>query len=95
MRTPDIFPGPGDPETILSVCGLRTVFFSHGQLVRVLGDVGFRVERGQAVALIGMSGSGKSVSVLSAFGLVRANPGVVAGQSWFKGVNALAVLMGR
>jgi len=57
--------GKTTPPPLLEVRGLRKTFASPGVFtrkppVRAVEDVSFRVDRGEAVALVGQSGSGKS-----------------------------------
>ena len=53
--------------SLLTVSHL-TVSFQHKTVVE---DVSFHVNKGECVALIGASGSGKSVTALSLLGLVQ------------------------
>jgi peptide/nickel transport system ATP-binding protein len=75
-----------DPrEAILEVKNLRTTFFSAGGPVHAVDNVSFNVRRGEAVALVGESGCGKSVTAMSIMRLV-ASPGKITGGSiWFRG----------
>ena len=54
----------------------RNVSFSFGEL-RVLDNVSFKLERGEMIFLTGVSGSGKSVLLHVAMGLLRPDEGQV------------------
>ena len=63
-------------NTLLEVCGLNTYYgASH-----VLRNLDFRVERGQAVGLMGRNGMGKSTLLKSIMGLVKPRSGSIAFQ---------------
>lgn len=69
----------------MSLC-LHNLSVSYGQ-ARVVHDVSFSVEPGQAVALVGRNGAGKS-SVLNAIaGIVRSSGGQVQGTVTYNGVS--------
>ena len=61
-------------EKILEVKHLRTHFVGdRGVQVRAVDDLSFSVEKGEFCAIIGESGSGKSVSALSVMRIGRAH----------------------
>src|SRR5918996_4002614 len=60
-------------ETVLEVDGLVTRFGAE----RIHDGVGFRVRRGEMVALIGGSGTGKSVLLKEVIGLIRPAAGTI------------------
>jgi oligopeptide/dipeptide ABC transporter ATP-binding protein len=66
-------------ETILDVQNLRTYFFSGRSELRAVDDLSFKVHKGECVAIIGESGSGKSVSALSIMRLIPYPPGLIVG----------------
>ncbi len=71
-----------DPrEAILQVKNLRTSFGS----VNAVDNVSFNVRKGEAVALVGESGCGKSVTAMSIMRLVAPPGKVTAGEITFKG----------
>lgn len=76
---------------ILEVQHLRTHFFSdNDSKVRAADDLSFTVHEGECVAIIGESGSGKSVSALSVLRLISCPPGVImGGQILFHGQDLL------
>jgi oligopeptide/dipeptide ABC transporter ATP-binding protein len=76
-----------DPaEALLEVKNLRTTFFgSDGAKVHAVDNVSFNVRRGEAVALVGESGCGKSVTAMSIMRLVAVPGKITAGEILFKG----------
>jgi len=58
-------------------------------MVRAVDGASYSVGKGEFVCLIGESGSGKSVSVLSILGLIDTAPGIVGGEILFEGKNML------
>jgi len=81
-----------DPrEAILEVKNLRTSFFSAEGPVHAVDNVSFNVRRGEAVALVGESGCGKSVTAMSIMRLVTPPGRVTAGEIRFKGRDLAAL----
>jgi oligopeptide/dipeptide ABC transporter ATP-binding protein len=72
-------------EALLEVKNLRTSFFTGDGVVHAVDDVSFQVRRGEAVALVGESGCGKSVTAMSILRLVAAPGRITAGSIHFKG----------
>ena len=66
-------------ETILEVQNLRTYFYNGTSELRAVDNLSYSVHKGECVAIIGESGSGKSVSALSVFRLVPYPPGLIMG----------------
>ena len=79
-------------DPLLSVRNLTTAFATdRGQAIAV-DDVSLTVAPGEALGVIGESGSGKSVAALSILGLLARPPArVLAGQAWFEGEDLLAL----
>jgi oligopeptide/dipeptide ABC transporter ATP-binding protein len=67
-------------EALLHVENLRTSFFTADGIVHAVDNVSFDVRRGEALALVGESGCGKSVTAMSIMRLV-APPGKITGGS--------------
>ncbi|HEY0140615.1 MAG TPA: ABC transporter ATP-binding protein [Thermoanaerobaculia bacterium] len=82
-RVADIDANPA--EALLQVKNLRTSFFTHDGVVHAVDNVSFNVKRGEAVALVGESGCGKSVTAMSIMQLVATPGRITAGEILFKG----------
>jgi peptide/nickel transport system ATP-binding protein len=78
-RVADIDVNPA--EALLEVKNLRTSFGS----VHAVDNVSFNVRRGEAVALVGESGCGKSVTAMSIMRLLTPPGKITAGSVSFKG----------
>jgi len=77
-----------DPrEAILEVKNLRTSFPTAGGFVHAVDNVSFNVRQGEALALVGESGCGKSVTAMSIMRLVAPPGRITAGEVRFKGKN--------
>ena len=74
-------------EAILEVKNLRTSFFTADGVVHAVDNVSFNVKRGEALALVGESGCGKSVTAMSVMRLVASPGKITAGEIRFKGKN--------
>ncbi|MFO7974134.1 MAG: ABC transporter ATP-binding protein [Candidatus Hydrogenedentota bacterium] len=77
-------------DTALSICNLKTHFFTDAGVATAVDDVSLDIPRGKTVALVGESGCGKSVTALSVLRLVPDPPGrIVEGEIYFGGRNLL------
>src|SRR5437763_13005880 len=74
-------------EAILEVENLRTSFFTSDGIVHAVDNVSFNVRRGEAVALVGESGCGKSVTAMSIMRLVAPPGKITGGAIKFRGRN--------
>jgi oligopeptide/dipeptide ABC transporter ATP-binding protein len=79
---------------LLEVNDLHTYFRTRAGEVRAVDGVSFKVEVGEMLGIVGESGCGKSVTVLSLMGLVQAPGRVVSGSAMFQGKD-LVKLKGR
>lgn len=66
-------------ENILEVRHLSTYFLTGKRPVRAVDDLSYTVKKGEFAAIIGESGSGKTVSALSVLRLIPYPPGVIVG----------------
>ncbi len=75
-------------QTVLSVTDLRVQFKSRDETVYAVNGISFSVKRGEILGLVGESGCGKSISMLSVMGLLpRPHGRVTGGSAVFKGRN--------
>jgi oligopeptide/dipeptide ABC transporter ATP-binding protein len=70
---------------LLEVKDLHTYFKTRAGEVRAVDGVSFNVEVGEMLGIVGESGCGKSVTVLSLMGLVQPPGRVVEGSAIFQG----------
>ncbi|HUW14180.1 MAG TPA: ABC transporter ATP-binding protein [Anaerolineae bacterium] len=75
---------------LLEVKGLRTQFFTQDGVVHAVSGISYDLDEGETLGIVGESGCGKSVSVLSLMRLIPQPPGkIVAGEVWFDGSNLI------
>ena len=75
---------------ILNVQGLETQFNTPEGVVHAVNGVDFKLNEGETLGIVGESGCGKSVSMLSILRLIQQPPGkIVAGKAMFKGQDLL------
>src|SRR5882724_2875325 len=79
---------------LLAVNDLHTFFKTREGEVRAVDGVSFSIERGTMLGIVGESGCGKSVSMLSIMGLIEPPGRVVQGSAVFQGRDLLK-LKGR
>src|SRR5438094_2583242 len=70
---------------LLEVRKLHTSFFTQDGVVHAVDNVSFNVAKGEAVALVGESGCGKSVTAMSIMRLVAPPGRITGGEVRFKG----------
>ena len=79
---------------LLEVKDLKTHFFTMDGVVRAVDGVSYDLEEGEALALVGESGCGKSVSALSLMRLIPDPPGkIVEGEVILDGEDILKIDM--
>jgi oligopeptide transport system ATP-binding protein len=72
--------------TLLEVKGLETQFFTQDGVVHAVNGISYTLDEGETLAIVGESGCGKSVGVMSLIRLIPIPPGkIVAGEVWFDG----------
>ena len=85
---------PDADPALLEVTDLRVEFRSGRQTVRAVNGASFSVRRGETAAVLGESGSGKSVTAAAIMRLLPSPPAHVTGGSIrFNGANVLDVSM--
>src|SRR5512146_3264625 len=78
------------PDFILDVQGLETTFRTPDGVVHAVNGVSFGLAEGETLGVVGESGCGKSVTMLSVLGLIPSPPGKVeAGKAIFAGQDLL------
>jgi oligopeptide transport system ATP-binding protein len=76
--------------TLLEVKDLATYFYTSDGVVKAVDGISYDVQEGETVSLVGESGCGKSVSVLSIMRLIPNPPGrTVSGEVLFEGDDIL------
>ena len=74
------------PDFILDVQGLETTFKTPDGVVHAVNGVSFGLGEGETLGVVGESGCGKSVTMLSVMGLIPSPPGKIeAGKAFFAG----------
>jgi oligopeptide transport system ATP-binding protein len=75
---------------LLSVRGLRTYFFTQEGVVHAVNGISYDLAAGETLGIVGESGCGKSVGVLSVMRLIPQPPGkIVGGEVIFEGRDLL------
>jgi oligopeptide transport system ATP-binding protein len=69
------------PDILLDVQGLETQFKTPDGLVHAVNGVSFILESKETIGLVGESGCGKTVTMLSVLRLIPSPPGKIAGGS--------------
>jgi oligopeptide transport system ATP-binding protein len=75
---------------ILSVKGLETQFRTREGTVHAVNGISFHLKEGETLGIVGESGCGKSVTMMSILRLIPSPPGkVVAGEAFYQGKDLL------
>ena len=78
--------------TLLQVRGLKTQFFTQDGVVTAVNGISYDLNEGETLGIVGESGCGKSVSVLSVMRLIPSPPGrIVGGEVLFQGRDLLKI----
>ena len=76
--------------TLLEVKGLRTQFQTREGIVYAVNGITYQLDEGETLGIVGESGCGKTVNVLSLLRLIPEPPGKIAGgQALFQGKDLL------
>jgi oligopeptide transport system ATP-binding protein len=79
-------------DALLEVKNLKVEFNTLEGIVHAVNGVSFALEQGKTLGIVGESGCGKSVTVLSVMRLIPEPPGRIAdGEVLFKGENLLKI----
>lgn len=76
-------------EKLLEVQDLKVHFPVRGGIVQAVRGVNFHVNKGEAVAIVGESGCGKSVTAQSLMRLIPSPPAIMSGSIMFNGQELL------
>lgn len=77
-------------KKLLEVKNLKTYFYTDNGVVKSVDDVSFAIESGKTLGIVGESGCGKSITMLSVMRLIESPPGkIVDGEILYKGENLL------
>ena len=80
---------PDDP--LIQVEGLTTHLYTDAGIVRAVEDVSLTITAGEAVALVGESGCGKSMTAMSLMRLVRTPGKILRGSVRFNGQDLMTL----
>jgi oligopeptide transport system ATP-binding protein len=79
---------------LLEVKGLKTRFYTQDGVVHAVNGISYTLDEGETLGIVGESGCGKSVSVLSIMRLIPEPPGkIVGGEVLFEGRDLLKMDM--
>jgi peptide/nickel transport system ATP-binding protein len=85
-------PRPAGAGPLLEVCDLLVEFHTRDGIARVLNGVSFHLDPAETLAILGESGSGKSVTALAIMGILDTPPAVVrSGQVRYAGRDLLTL----
>ena len=78
------------PELLLDVQNLKTQFKTPDGIIHAVNGVSLSMEEGETLGIVGESGCGKSVTMLSILRLIPMPPGkIVGGEAFFRGQDLL------
>jgi oligopeptide transport system ATP-binding protein len=79
-------------STLLEIKNLTVQFHTPEGTVHAINDISYHINKGETVAIVGESGCGKSVSVMSILGLISQPPGeILHGEALYKGQNLISM----
>ena len=77
---------------VLNVKDLRTQFFTQDGVVQAVNGITYELNEGETLGIVGESGCGKSVSVMSLMRLIPMPPGkIVGGEALFEGRDLMKI----
>jgi len=80
------------PDALLEIQDLETQFKTPDGIVHAVNGVSFNLAEGETLAVVGESGCGKSVTMLSVLRLIPQPPGkIVAGEARYQGKDLLTI----
>jgi len=80
------------PDLLLDVQDLETTFKTPDGVVHAVNGVSFGLKEGETLGVVGESGCGKSVTMLSVLRLIPSPPGkITAGKAIFFGQDLLKI----
>ncbi len=75
---------------LLQVDNLRTIFNTPEGIIHAVNGISFHIDEGETLAVVGESGCGKTVTMLSILGLIPVPPGeIVSGSANFINIDLL------
>ena len=81
-----------DTETVLTVEDLRTYFTTRWGTVKAVDGISFDLRKGETLGIVGESGCGKSVTMLSLMRLIPIPPGrIVSGSITLDGEDLVQI----
>ncbi len=84
------YTGGGSGRPVLEVNDLHVEFRTRSGTVHAVNGVSYSLAAGETLAILGESGSGKSVSAQAIMGILESPPAVITGGGiWFQGANML------
>jgi peptide/nickel transport system ATP-binding protein len=78
-------------DTLLSIGGLRTYFYTYAGVVKAVDGITFHVNKGETLGLVGESGSGKTVTAQSIMRIVPPPGKIVDGTIEYQGKNLIGL----
>ncbi|MEP2530756.1 ABC transporter ATP-binding protein [Shimia sp.] len=89
MALVDVMRDMQEQQTILDVRDLKVSFKTPRGHVYAVNGIDFQVTAGEALGILGESGSGKSVSVGAMMGLLESPPAMITGSADYRGTELL------
>ena len=79
-------------ESLLKVTDLKTEFHTKSGIIHAVNGISFDLKEGETLGIVGESGCGKSVTVMSLLRLIPNPPGkITSGKALFQGRDLLSV----